>query len=351
MTARNRRHRRLVAAVALAAMLGSCSALAASAAGNNLTQLSNQLGTAQSKLNSTKQQGRSLSSSIAKLNGKVSSLATQISLVQSREATARAQLFLDEDRLAGAKARVRGERLHLAHLQAELGHDRSALAEELLSQYEQPQQSVVSIIIGSAGFQRLLDQLEYLSRVKREEESTIRAARAAGLAAATHLIALQRGDATAASAAATQTNALVGMNTLLGSRRTELADEQAAYRTALAANKARGARLQAAITLIEKDQAAAQAAAQQVNYGGGSGNWAIPYPIVLCESGGQNLPPNRAGASGYYQIIPTTWHDFGGTGPAAYLAPKSEQDAIASKIWNNGAGAGNWACSAIVGAA
>ena len=70
---------------------------------------------------------------------------------------------------------------------------------------------------------------------------------------------------------------------------------------------------------------------------------------MLCESGGQNLPPNGAGASGYYQIIPSTWHDFGGTGPAAYLAPKSEQDAVAARIWNNGAGASNWACSAIVG--
>ena len=38
------------------------------------------------------------------------------------------------------------------------------------------------------------------------------------------------------------------------------------------------------------------------------------------------MPPNRAGASGYYQIIPSTWRGFGGTGPAAYLASKAEQD-------------------------
>jgi hypothetical protein len=71
--------------------------------------------------------------------------------------------------------------------------------------------------------------------------------------------------------------------------------------------------------------------------------------IVLCESGGQDLPPNSAGASGYYQIIPSTWKLFGGSGPAAYLAPKSEQDAVASRIWNNGAGASNWVCAGIVG--
>ncbi|MGB9185365.1 MAG: transglycosylase family protein, partial [Solirubrobacteraceae bacterium] len=77
--------------------------------------------------------------------------------------------------------------------------------------------------------------------------------------------------------------------------------------------------------------------------------WAIPYAIVLCESGGQNLPPNSAGASGYYQIMPATWQLFGGSGPAAYLASKAEQDAIATKIWNGGAGASNWVCAGIVG--
>ncbi len=82
---------------------------------------------------------------------------------------------------------------------------------------------------------------------------------------------------------------------------------------------------------------------------GPTNGWAIPYAIVLCESGGQNLPPNSAGASGYYQIIPSTWKLFGGTGPAAYLASKSEQDAVAARIWNNGAGASNWVCAGIVG--
>ena len=37
---------------------------------------------------------------------------------------------------------------------------RRALAAELVSQYEQPQQSLVSVIVTSSGFQQLLDQLE-----------------------------------------------------------------------------------------------------------------------------------------------------------------------------------------------
>jgi hypothetical protein len=76
----------------------------------------------------------------------------------------------------------------------------------------------------------------------------------------------------------------------------------------------------------------------------------IPTPIVMCESGGRNLPPNSAGASGYYQIIPSTWALFGGTQytPQAYMAPKSIQDLIAARIWNGGAGWANWDCAKIV---
>jgi muramidase (phage lysozyme) len=66
--------------------------------------------------------------------------------------------------------------------------------------------------------------------------------------------------------------------------------------------------------------------------------------VVQCESGGQNLPPNWATASGYYQIIIPTWKAFGGPTAQAYQASKAVQDAIASRIWDGGAGANNWDC-------
>jgi hypothetical protein len=69
---------------------------------------------------------------------------------------------------------------------------------------------------------------------------------------------------------------------------------------------------------------------------------------VQCESGGQNLTPNAAGASGYYQMMPDTWAGLGGSTPHAYQAPKAEQDRLAARLWAGGRGARNWVCSGLV---
>lgn len=89
------------------------------------------------------------------------------------------------------------------------------------------------------------------------------------------------------------------------------------------------------------------AAARSSQPSGGGGSWSIPSSVVQCESGGRNLPPNYAGASGYYQIIPSTWAAYGGTqyAPSAYQATSQQQAAVASRIWAGGAGAGQWVCA------
>jgi septal ring factor EnvC (AmiA/AmiB activator) len=363
ITQKRRHRRRIVVAVLAVAATSALPALSASAA--NVSQLQIQLGQTQSQLNSTKSREHTLDSKISELNGQVSTLAGQVSLVRSREQAAAERLAAENDLVQTVRAQTVKQRRRLALLRKILSRARRALAAELVSQYEQPQQSFVTLVVDSGGFQQLLDGLQYMSRAKRAEETIVRVTRAAqseAITASERLLALEAADTRAVDNAQTQTHALAGMNALLSSRESALTDERSAQSAALAASQARGAKLDAAISAIQAQEAAAEAAARAVTVPsdggagtslttvtGGSGGWAIPYPVVLCESGGQDLPPNGAGASGYYQIVPATWRDFGGSGPAAYLAPKAEQDAVAAKIWNNGAGASNWTCSGIVG--
>lgn len=70
-------------------------------------------------------------------------------------------------------------------------------------------------------------------------------------------------------------------------------------------------------------------------YPGGGQCWAIPYSIVLCESGGQDIPnAEGSSAAGYYQIL-----------GESLAASKAQQDADAAAIWDGGAGAGAWVCA------
>ena len=340
----------IAAAVILAApVLLVILAPAASATQPSLSQLNSQL-------QATQAHSTSLSASLAALQSEISSLNRQVALVQQREAAVRTALANDQAELALAQSRVALERARVRVLKRHLIRARTILAGQLVSSYENSQPDLISVVLESHGFTQLLEQLNFLSRAQQQQQTVVtitRLARQRAIAATVRLTGLEARDARVTAATALQARALAGMNALLVSRQAALSHARAAQSAALQAMQARGARLRGAIARVRAEQAAAaRAAALAATNGqalGQSSGWAIPYPIVLCESGGQNLPPNIAGASGYYQIIPATWQQFGGTGPAAYLAPKSEQDAVAARIWAGGAGASNWVCAGILG--
>lgn len=77
---------------------------------------------------------------------------------------------------------------------------------------------------------------------------------------------------------------------------------------------------------------------------GVSHGYTIPASIVMCESGGNYRAVNPStGAGGAYQILPSTWAAYGGTG-LPQNAPPAEQDAIAAKIYA-AAGPSQWSCA------
>jgi septal ring factor EnvC (AmiA/AmiB activator) len=346
----------LIAATAAVLILIAAIGPLASADSSSLSQLNSELGQQRARQNS-------LSASLASLTGVINSLDNQISLIQTREAAVRAALANDRVVLARTQLSLARERARLAVLQARLAHARAVLSRQLLAGYETDKPDLVSVVLESHGFNDLLNKLDFLHLAQTQQQSIIsitRTAKAQAAAAATKLAKLERSDQAIAQSALVQVRALAGMNALLSAREGALRGARAAQQAALDASRARAGHLKSQISQIRAAQAAAAAAAQRAARQAviqpsapiaqiPTGGWAIPYAIVLCESGGQNLPPNSAGASGYYQIIPATWRSFGGTGPAAYLASKAEQDAVASRIWNGGAGASNWVCAGIVG--
>ena len=172
----------------------------------------------------------------------------------------------------------------------------------------------------------------------------VRAARADAARERGVLNVLNRRRQATAADLARRRDALAGDPRRPARRRDALAAARAARQAALTRTRAgRRPRRERAATGCSAERAAAA-----VSVAGPGGPWAIPYAIVQCESGGQNLPPNSAGASGYYQFLPSTWQGLGGSTPQAYQASKAEQDRLAAQLWAGGAGARNWVCAGLV---
>lgn len=81
-------------------------------------------------------------------------------------------------------------------------------------------------------------------------------------------------------------------------------------------------------------------------YKGGGKRWAIPYYIVVCESGARLN--SAAAPSGAYGLLRSTWHQFRSKRARKYhmpyVAPKIEQDKVAHILWKRYGGS-PWTCA------
>lgn len=270
-----------------------------------------------------------------------------VAVLQQRQAEAQADLDRWEARLASTETRLKASRKRLASEQRRLERDRTVLAGNLRASYLRGQPDLATVVIEAEGFAELVERFRY--------ESDLRARNAAILDrvrdARARTMRLERSLNRIVPEQRSETAAVRRERDAVGQRTAALAERQRVI------EQARAARLQALQSTVKNRRRAertlrrliAQQQRASVDKSGPGGPWAIPWAIVQCESGGQNLPPNSAGASGYYQFIPSTWRGMGGSTPHAYLASKAEQDRLAAKLWAGGSGARNWDCAAIVG--
>ena len=331
--------RALRVAAALAAVAAACALLAPALSGAQSE------GDLRSRADRARAREQSLAADVARLAGLVAKLDADIAAIERRRADVQAQLDADRIRLATIREELRGQRRRVVRLRTRLHQARGVLAARLVALYRTPRPDVVTVIMNARGFADLLEQATYVRFVGHQDKRVIDIVRAARVDARSAVRRLARDEARqqeVTTAIEARRNALVAISASLQQRRAAVAQARAARAALLQATRAQRQRLEKRIAALEAARARAAAAV------GPGGPWVIPWPIVQCESGGQNLPPNHAGASGYYQIMPATWKGLGGKGPHAYLRPKAEQDAAAAKLWTGGAGAQNWVCYEMV---
>jgi peptidoglycan hydrolase CwlO-like protein len=298
------------------------------------------------RIDSARDRERALSGDVARLGALAAKVERQLATLQRRVAEVQAELARDEARLAGVQADLRKERARLARLRARLAETREQLALRLRERYTATKPDIVSVVLGAHSFANLLERADFLRRIQRADQQIVIAVRVARRDAARETKRLAKAEDVqreVVGALRMRRDALASMTAAVAARRETLVRVRAARAAALSAT--RGSRRQ----LQSKLRAAERAIAKAASTGGpaAKGPWSIPWEVVQCESGGQNFPPNHAGASGYYQIIPETWKRHGGSGPAAHLASKAEQDRVAARIWATD-GPDSWVCHGLV---
>ena len=300
--------------------------------------------TLRNQIEQSKAREQQLSGAVARLGDLLTRTEHDIAVVQGRLTEVEADLAAAEARLAATRAELATQRAKLARLRRRLAEDRHDLADQLVADYKHTDPDIVSLVVGADNFADLVERVELVKRLQErngEIVARVHAARDETDRAADRLADLETAQQETAAAVERRRNALASMRAGLAQRQAMLTRVRAARAQALAGTRAGRASAESALNkLIAEREAAARATS--------GGPWAIPWPIVQCESGGQNLPPNSAGASGYYQMLPSTWRGLGGSTPHAFQASKAEQDRLAAKLWAGGAGAHNWVCASLV---
>jgi hypothetical protein len=297
------------------------------------------------RIHSGRAHERALAGAAAHLARLERATAREVGILSRRVADAQAELDAAVARQQATAVRQDAARQRVVRLRIRLGQVRARLADVLRSRYENGAPDLVTVVMDADGFPQLLETVEFIRRVQHADAQLLDEVRAARIDAARErrvLTELERRQRIAAVAVRRRRDALAGIAAGLRARQFALAQAHAARVAAL--HRTRASRRRAEHELNRLLAVRRRAAMQS----GPGGPWAIPWPVVQCESGGQNLPPNSATASGYYQITDDTWQGLGGSTPHAFQASKAEQDRLAARLWNGGAGASNWVCAALV---
>jgi septal ring factor EnvC (AmiA/AmiB activator) len=303
-------------------------------------------GALRNRIHSGRAHERALAGAAAHLARLERATSREVAVLSQRVAAAQAALDSAVARQQATSVRLDAARARVARLRIRLGQVRARLAQVLLSRYENGAPDLVTVVLDSDGFPQLLETVDFIRRVQHADARLLDEVRAARVDAARErrwLTVLERRQRLIAIAVRRRHDALAGIEAGLRARQAALAQAHAARLAAL--HRTRAGRHRAERELNRLLAARRRAAMSS----GPGGPWTIPWPVVQCESGGQNLPPNSATASGYYQITDDTWHGLGGSTKHAYQASKAEQDRLAARLWNNGAGASNWVCAVLVG--
>jgi peptidoglycan hydrolase CwlO-like protein len=270
--------------------LAVIAAVTAALLGSDLTARS--AGDLQSQIAATQSAAGSLQAAIAADTARIRSTTNGLQNARAQLASVQSELNARVAQLRGVQDSLLAARDHLVDLENRLHASATALAANLVANYEGSQPDLVSVILESHGFSDLLERMSFMQTVAHQDAhvvSTTRVARAAVARQATQLATLEARDRLLADQVLAQRNQVAALQSAL------LGQQIAELRTRASQSTKLGG-LNAQLKSLEARAAAAQArAAAQAARAAATGNANVGGLTV--DTGGMVQAPPGAPAA------------------------------------------------------
>jgi peptidoglycan hydrolase CwlO-like protein len=229
-----------------AAFAAAMSAAALSAGGLTMAGVSQ--GDLQSQINSSRSAADSLKSQIAADSAQIASTSAGLRAAETRLARIQSMLDARESELRTAQTELLAARTHLLDLENRLQLASQALAANLVQRYEGQTPDIVTTVLQARGFQDLLERLNFLSRIGRQDASIVsstRTARTEVKRQATLLASLEARDVTLTDEVLSQRNQVAALQGALLTRQIAEVSARAGKQSELAGLQSRLSDLEA----------------------------------------------------------------------------------------------------------
>jgi len=244
------------------------------------------------------QQGvaQGLVAKISVLSGRIDGIQGGITKLRQREARAQGRLDAAIARLQTIQARHAEASRRLNDLKDRLSRSRRTLAKRLLTLYQSDRPDLITVVLHSDGFARLVENTEFLRRIGQQDRQVITAVKRAKGAAARlegRLGKIEAERQGIAAAIQSDRDEISSVRVVLEERRQRWASARAARRAALSAVQKKTAKLKDHVDALEADIGAVTrqlrgsepVAAGPIRPGSGRFIWPVNGPITapFCE--------------------------------------------------------------------
>ncbi len=280
---------RLAPAAGLAAV-AALVALLVLAAASPAADLQQELDEKQEKLDRLDAREGVLTTTISRYRERIERLTGEVAELRTEEAAVRVRLEAKQAELDGAIAELEMAKKRLAVLRGRLKRALVALRDRLVAIYETGTPDVLSVVIGSDGYDELLDRTEYLNRIHGMDEAIVGRVRELRNEVK-HLVATLRSAKlrieAARDAIAAEEQALVSARRAVQSRQSELVGVRRDREAALAKINDHEHRVEGKLAEIQGEIAAqlqstssAPLPAGPIRYGSGQLIWPVDGAVV-----------------------------------------------------------------------